>query len=114
MTWTRLSFLALAAIALGACNPAGKPEGTETCDDRLDNDGDLKTDCADPDCFSAAVCCFDLCTDGTSLCAAGGVRSCELDSLTGCRRFGAPMACQSALVCSGGVCVASCTDQCTS
>lgn len=87
--------------------------GTEICDNQTDDDGDSKADCADPDCFSFAACCLDLCSDGTSICDVSGVRSCELNTQTGCRAFGAPSACGGGLVCSGGACLATCSDQCT-
>lgn len=58
---TRLTALlfALTATMLTAC-PAPPPEetkkGPETCDNNQDDNGDGKTDCADPLCFSEAVC----------------------------------------------------------
>ena len=36
-----------------------------------------------------------------------------MDTATGCRTFGAAVACPNAQTCSGGVCQASCTNQCT-
>lgn len=92
---------------------AGGGSGGEICNNLMDDDGDLKTDCADPDCFSFAQCCFDTCTDGTSICDTGGVRTCALNAATGCRAFGAAVACNGGLLCSGGGCVATCTNQCT-
>ncbi len=56
-----LAFSALAcALALAACGPvqpipAPQP-GPETCDNGIDDNGDGKTDCADPQCFRDAAC----------------------------------------------------------
>jgi hypothetical protein len=91
----------------------GTASGMETCDNQVDDDGDAKTDCGDPDCFAFAGCCLDLCSEGTSICDVSGVRSCELSAQTGCRAFGAPAPCGGGLVCSGGACLATCSDQCT-
>jgi len=45
---------------------------TETqCADGLDNDGDGKTDCADPDCLGAACNDGNACTTGTTCQASG-------------------------------------------
>ncbi len=91
----------------------GGSAGGEICDNHMDDDGDGKTDCSDPECFSFAQCCFDLCSDGTSICDTGGVRSCALNTATGCRSFGTAVACSGGLLCSGGGCVATCSNQCT-
>lgn len=94
----------------------GGSTGGEVCDDSMDNDGDTFTDCADQDCFLSPKCfatCVDLCTDGAAICDTNGVRTCMLDPLTNCRAFAAPTPCNNGLVCSGGQCVATCTNQCT-
>jgi hypothetical protein len=88
----------------------------EICDNHVDDDGDGFIDCADQDCFTSPMCfqtCVDLCTDGASICDANGVRTCQKDPMTLCRSFGAAVGCSNALVCSGGQCVATCTNQCT-
>lgn len=98
---------------VGGGTGGGGTTGSENCTNLVDDDNDQKTDCADPDCFSFAQCCFDTCTDGTSICDTGGVRTCALNPATGCRAFGAATACNGGLLCSGGGCVATCTNQCT-
>ncbi len=35
---------------------SGSSSGVEICDDQIDNDGDLMTDCADTDCFGVGEC----------------------------------------------------------
>ena len=57
--------------------------------------------------------CVDLCAQGASICDGAGVRSCQVDTGTGCRVFGAVQACGGGTTCSGGVCQASCVNQCT-
>jgi hypothetical protein len=106
-------WVAVAVLTCSGCEMTallGQPN--EICDDRLDNDGDLKTDCADPQCFDSPMCCLDTCNEGAMLCDEGGVRGCELDTQTHCRHFGVPQACQASLICSGGSCVSHCVDQC--
>ncbi len=87
--------------------------GTEICDNHKDDNGDGKTDCADPQCFGSPLCCLDLCDSNTTICDTAGVRTCAVDPQTGCRAFGQPQACSNGLLCSGGSCVSSCTNQCT-
>lgn len=99
--------------AAGGGSGGGGAAGGEVCDNKMDDDADGKTDCADPECFSFAQCCFDLCSDGTTLCDTGGVRTCALNTATGCRAFSAANACAGGLVCSGGSCLATCANQCT-
>ncbi len=50
--------VALIMLACGTPAPVTPPAplGPETCDNGKDDNGDLKVDCADPKCFSAAVC----------------------------------------------------------
>lgn len=87
----------------------------EVCKNGLDDDGDGQTDCSDTECFGVEGCfatCVDLCSEGTTLCESGGVRTCEKLS-DGCYSFGAATACDSSLVCSVGACVDTCTDACT-
>jgi hypothetical protein len=107
-----LSFVLCSCSQLTITVPDGGSKPTEICDDRADNDGDLKTDCGDPECFSSPTCCLDLCNAGASLCDVGGVRTCEPDPASHCLHFGAAVACQQG-VCSGGICAATCTDQCS-
>ncbi len=100
----------------GGGSGTGGSSGGEVCDDGVDNDGDNFKDCADQDCFLNSKCfatCVDLCTDGASICDTNGVRTCMLDTTTGCRSFAAAVQCNNGLVCSGGQCVATCTNQCT-
>lgn len=97
----------------GGTGAGGGSSGTEICDNHVDDNGDGKTDCADPRCFSFAQCCFDLCSDGTMICDTGGVRTCALNPATGCRAFATAQACGGGLLCSGGTCVATCANQCT-
>src|SRR4051812_16484788 len=77
----------------------------ESCENRVDDDRDGKTDCADPDCFGFPTCCVDECEPGLALCdpAAGsgqaGVRACEMNPATGCTVVGAPVMCGIGSVC---------------
>ncbi|HEY1087125.1 MAG TPA: hypothetical protein VGE37_05495, partial [Archangium sp.] len=55
----RLSIPLLAAVIMAACGttpPEPGPLGPETCDNRKDDNGDGKVDCADPKCFTDAKC----------------------------------------------------------
>ncbi len=97
----------------GGNGSGGGNTGGEICDNHMDDDGDGKTDCADPDCFGTAQCCLDLCDNNTSICDTGGVRTCAVDPQTGCREFAPAQACNNGLLCSGGTCVSSCSNQCT-
>jgi hypothetical protein len=102
--------------ASGGGSGGGSPSGTENCTNGVDDDGDGFVDCADPDCFSNTACfttCVDLCVDGSAICDTAGVRTCVKDATSGCRAFGPAQACTNGLVCSGGTCVATCSDQCT-
>ncbi|MEW5743609.1 MAG: hypothetical protein AB1938_32155, partial [Myxococcota bacterium] len=47
--------LAFAAFACGGA-PPNNPPGPETCDNGKDDNGDGKTDCLDPKCFSHSHC----------------------------------------------------------
>jgi len=97
----------------GSGGTGGGATGGEVCDNQMDDDNDGKTDCSDPECFSFAQCCFDLCSDGTSICDTGGVRTCALNPATKCRSFAPAVTCNGGLLCSGGGCVATCSNQCT-
>ncbi|MCA3012130.1 MAG: carboxypeptidase regulatory-like domain-containing protein, partial [Myxococcaceae bacterium] len=57
--------------------------------------------------------CVNLCSGSVSICDSAGVRTCQVDALTGCRVFGQPVACAMGQSCSGGSCQATCTNQCT-
>jgi hypothetical protein len=59
------------------------------------------------------MACVNQCSGGVSICDAAGVRTCGVDSATGCTVFRAAQACPNAQTCSGGVCVNTCTNQCT-
>ena len=57
--------------------------------------------------------CSDTCTSGVSICDGTDVRVCQADAVTGCRSFVVSQTCTGGQTCSGGVCRASCTNQCT-
>ena len=101
----------LSILALGCGTPQLKAP-VEVCDNDTDDDGDGKTDCADPACFSFAQCCLDLCGEGTTLCEGSGFRVCTMNGKTQCREPGPLEACSEGLVCSGGTCVKTCSNQC--
>ena len=94
-----------------ACVDSQAKISKEVCTNTTDDDGDGKTDCSDPDCFSFEACCVDRCEEGSSLCSNAGVMTCTRAS-TGCRALSAPVACTGGTVCSGGSCVLTCTDRC--
>src|SRR3954470_11502055 len=54
------------ALSCGGTNPGPGPLGPETCDNGKDDNGDGKTDCADPKCFTNAKCRVkvELCDNG--------------------------------------------------
>jgi|GEM_PF-6041826 len=58
----------MATTTLWACGspPLPPPVGDEDCSNKKDDNGDGKTDCADPKCFTAAVCGFraEVCNNG--------------------------------------------------
>ncbi|MBX7117150.1 MAG: hypothetical protein K1X64_22730, partial [Myxococcaceae bacterium] len=85
--------------------------GHEDCANTVDDDNDGVTDCADPDCFGKATCCIDICTVGAVICDGNGTRTCESQT-SGCLAFGTITSCNG-LLCSGGQCVSTCSDQCT-
>ncbi|MCU0695820.1 MAG: carboxypeptidase-like regulatory domain-containing protein [Myxococcaceae bacterium] len=62
---------------------------------------------------AGGAACVNQCSGSVSICDAAGVRTCGVDAATGCSVFGAPQACGNGQTCSGGVCVNSCTNQCT-
>lgn len=98
-------------LLLVSCSTATST-GTEQCSNGRDDDGDSKTDCADPDCFPEPTCCVDQCEDGLVLCDDMGVRTCQRNAVTGCRELSSPAACSGGQVCSGGACVVTCTNRC--
>ncbi|MBX7099331.1 MAG: hypothetical protein K1X89_16580 [Myxococcaceae bacterium] len=97
----------------GSASSGGGSATGEICGNSVDDDGDGKTDCLDTECFGNAACCVDLCTDGTAICDVGGVKQCQLDTASGCRAFAAAQTCSGGLLCSGGQCVSTCSNQCT-
>jgi hypothetical protein len=58
--------------------------------------------------------CVSACTSDETRCEKGQIRFCQSDA-QGCARFSAPEACPTDKpLCSGDVCAAKCSDQCTS
>lgn len=73
--------------------------------------------CGAGELCSGGVCqkgCVNQCTDGAVQCSAvgNGVSVCSKQP-SGCTDWAAPKPCAGAEVCSGGKCVAQCTNQCT-
>jgi hypothetical protein len=63
---------------------------------------------------SSTAPCTSACTPGETRCEKGQIRLCPTDT-PGCARFSAPEPCPSDKpLCSGDVCAAKCSDQCTS
>ncbi len=75
-------------------------EGSESC-----SDGECSEQCAD-ECSSAGVATCSADASGVALCG-------DYDS-DSCLDLASPIPCPGGFSCSGGVCVASCTDECTS
>ena len=91
-----------------------------TCGD-LDDDGCLEWGSAEP-CDAGLVCSGGFCaTSCTNECTIAGAKKCEGDAVLtcgdvnvdGCLEWGAPAPCDAGLVCSGGHCSSSCSDECT-
>jgi hypothetical protein len=61
----------------------------------------------------AAAVCTDQCAAGSSICAGGQIRHCEVQS-SGCLDYSAAVACTGGRSCQGTACVFTCTDQCAS
>jgi hypothetical protein len=60
------------------CYPRG-PEAGQTCVDRVDNDWDGQTDCADPDCVQDPFCIPRVCPDGICHPTAEDAERCPQD-----------------------------------
>jgi hypothetical protein len=58
-----LALLALAVCCAACTNEVRLPGKKESCTNGLDDDGDGKVDCLDPDCFGDAICqvVFEVC-----------------------------------------------------
>ncbi|GMV40888.1 MAG: hypothetical protein AMXMBFR64_26040 [Myxococcales bacterium] len=93
-----------------------------TCKD-YDKDGCLEWG-GPVDCIGGTVCQGGFCSvgcAGTEECTVQGAKKCDGDSVVvcadlnfdGCLEWGSSTPCQSGLVCSGGSCASSCTDECT-
>ncbi|NUN13526.1 MAG: right-handed parallel beta-helix repeat-containing protein [Myxococcales bacterium] len=90
-----------------------------TCGD-YNGDGCLEwgspLSCAAPAVCSNGLCaltCADDCTVvGAKKCEGNSIVSCAEHDGDGCLEWGGPQPC-GALICSGGFCQASCTDECT-
>lgn len=65
-TWILAAALACGLAACGGTAPNPGPPGPEICDNGKDDNGDGKTDCLDPKCFSDAHCQVTVedCTNG--------------------------------------------------
>src|SRR4051812_45187229 len=87
------------AVALGCSTqpPDPPPLGPETCDNGKDDNGDGKTDCADPKCFTNAKCSSNLekCDDGVDN-DGNGQTDCADPSCDGAD-------CAMGCACAGGV-----------
>jgi hypothetical protein len=96
-------------------------DAVETCGN-YDEDSCLEfggyTACGANESCSLGVCsdpviCTDECTPGTTVCVVNAVAACgEFDSDT-CADLATPEPCAEGETCSGGVCSASCTNECT-
>lgn len=110
------TFLASALVlVVAACGPAAtggsRGDSGMTADGGPTVDGQLSGDGGDVD-GSMSMLCPTGCTLGAKSCDGAGVRTCEVSGM--CTDWSAPVACGGATpVCSGGLCVATCSSQCT-
>ncbi len=90
--------------------------GDEICDDGVDNDGDLMTDCADEDCFGVGDCAPgpEDCTDGIDNNSDGRADCadpmCEGDEACGGGQ--ATLPCADLVLCFASCSDQTCTDEC--
>jgi hypothetical protein len=69
--------------------------------------------CSWGECVGGTVQCSDDCVSGSKRCSGIYVQTCGDYDSDSCLEWGGDTACGSGLVCSGGVCVSSCTNECT-
>ena len=107
------------SVDAGGTAPAdggSTPQGDEICDDGVDNDGDLMTDCADEDCYGVGSCPRgpEDCEDGEDNNGDGLVDCadplCQGDQA--CGGGGATMPCQDLVMCITACPDAPCQEQC--
>lgn len=113
-----------AASCSAECSAAGSRrcsgQSVEQCGDP-DGDGCLNwtlvSTCSDSETCSLGVCaprCLDECTvAGARECDGSGFRQCGNYDLDSCLEWGTTTTCPAATTCSGGVCQATCFDECT-
>ena len=94
--------------------------GYKTCGD-YNTDGCLEWGTV-VNCGQSQTCsngfCLDVCENE---CTAVGAKKCELDAIVtcndynddGCLEWGTPVNCDAGLICNGGHCETTCTDECT-
>ncbi|HEY2748133.1 MAG TPA: carboxypeptidase regulatory-like domain-containing protein [Polyangia bacterium] len=101
------------SIGAAACNG----NGVQTCADDGSGCGvwSQPADCTTPQVCSGGVCaasCSSQCQLGATYCSGAGYRTCIGDA-SGCNDWSPTVtACPNGQVCSGGACVAACTDRC--
>ncbi|MFO0745303.1 MAG: PKD domain-containing protein [Myxococcota bacterium] len=57
--------------------------------------------------------CSDECSAGQKQCSGNGVQTCGNSDADACTEWGAAIACGANQACQSGVCVATCSDECT-
>src|SRR5437870_10940166 len=109
----RSLFLALVAMLAGCGdatnnnNDLSMPGDNEGLVNDQDLAGaDLSGDLSGPQ----APSCPTACSEGAKSCDGNGVRSCVKKGM--CTDWSAPVPCGGGGICSGGVCVGTCKDQC--
>ncbi|MEW6433868.1 MAG: hypothetical protein AB1730_20375, partial [Myxococcota bacterium] len=96
-TWILAAAVAFALVACSGASPTPGPLGPETCDNGKDDNGDGKTDCLDPKCFSSPQCQVTVedCTNGVDD---------NSDGFTDCADpYCAGMSCGTGCVCLNGM-----------
>jgi hypothetical protein len=107
MKLNRVQFSMLLAVMLSACGI--NPYLGSSCDDGVDNDGDLRTDNEDPDCDNAVSDAEIVCPDAMGLC---GLRC--VDRQTDFKHCGhCDHVCDTQQACVEGACVAADGTTCT-
>lgn len=92
--------------------------GYVTCENQSSGctDWGTVTPCTGSDVCSGGQCvknCADQCTQGAKQCSGTGVQTCDTNATTGCTEWGNPVPCNPGEICSGGVCVQNCSNQCS-